>query len=88
MSDTTSLPVDAFGASLGSKTTVAGAGAGIIGWASQLDWLGLSGVFFAVIGLLINLYFQVRRDRRETAESEARMQALKEKEQDDDHGQS
>ena len=37
----------------------------------------MSGVVIAVMGLMINLYFQVRKDRREHAESQARLQALK-----------
>lgn len=69
---------EAIGASVGSKTTVAGAAAGVVGWASQIDWLGLSGALFAIIGLLLNLYFQVRRDKRETAEHEARIKAIQE----------
>jgi Bacteriophage holin family, superfamily II-like len=70
--------IDAIGTSFGSKTTLAGAGAGVVGWASQMDWLGLTGVFCAVIGLLINLYFQLRRDRREAAESNARIKSIEE----------
>ncbi|MCT2416139.1 hypothetical protein MNU23_31155 [Pseudomonas aeruginosa] len=39
--------------------------------------MGLIGVLVAVIGLLANIYFQVRRDRRESAESAARIEAIR-----------
>ena len=50
---------------------------GLVGFFSQVNWIGVSGVVIAVMGLMINLYFQVRKDRREHAESQARLQALK-----------
>ena len=39
----------------------------------------MSGVVIAVLGLLTNLYFQVRKDRRESIESAARIESLKER---------
>ena len=44
----------------------------------SLEWLGLSGVFIALVGLAANIYFQHRRDKREAAESMARIAALRE----------
>ncbi len=85
MADSSGMAVDAIGASFGSKTTVVGAGAGVVGWAAQIDLLGLAGVICAVLGLLINLYFQIKRDRREAAESNARIKQI---ESEIDHEQS
>ncbi|WFC66335.1 holin [Achromobacter denitrificans] len=62
-----------------NRTTEAGAVTGVVGWAAQVNWIGWAGVLVAVVGLLANLYYQRRRDRREQAESEARMAALRER---------
>lgn len=59
-----------------SKTTHAGAAVGFLGWASQVNWIGWTGVFIALVGLGVNFYFQQRRDRREAAESAARLAAI------------
>lgn len=56
-----------------AKATQGGAAAGLLGWFVQVNWLGLTGVLVAVIGLVANLYFQRRRDKREHAEHLARM---------------
>ncbi|GGL61552.1 hypothetical protein GCM10009091_49080 [Pseudomonas brenneri] len=73
-----------------NKGLLVGAATGVVGWLSQVNWIGLSGVGIAVLGLLINLYFQIRKDRREAeaiaatarredAESAARIKALLDK---------
>lgn len=69
--------VEVVGASVASKGMLMGGAAGLVGFFSQVNWIGVSGVAIAVLGLLINLYFQVRKDRREHAESQARLQAIK-----------
>jgi hypothetical protein len=69
--------VEVVGASVASKGMLTGGAVGLVGFFSQVNWIGVSGVVIAVLGLLINLYFQVRKDRREHAESQARLQALK-----------
>ena len=69
--------VEVVGASIANKGMIAGAGAGFIGWLSQVNWIGITGVVVAVLGLVISTYFQIRRDRREHAESQARLQALR-----------
>lgn len=68
--------VDATAVSIASKTTWTGAVAGVAGWLSSVNWLGLIGALVAVSGLAVNVYFQFRRDRREARESEARIEAL------------
>ncbi|MGH8381759.1 holin [Pseudomonas sp.] len=70
--------VEAVGASVANKGMLVGAATGFFGWLSQVNWIGIAGVAVAVLGLLVNVYFQSRRDRRESAESAARIQALRE----------
>jgi len=70
--------VEAVGASVATKGLWAGGAAGLVGWLSQVNWIGITGVVLALLGFLVNTYFQVRKDRREARESEARIQALKE----------
>lgn len=70
--------VEAVSASVASKGMWAGGAAGLVGWLSQVNWIGVGGVVLALLGFLVNTYFQVRKDRREARESEARIQALKE----------
>lgn len=70
--------LEVVGASVANKGMMLGAVTGFFGWLSQVNWIGISGVGVAVLGLMINAYFQARRDRRESAESDARIQALRE----------
>lgn len=70
---------DAIGIKSSATTTWGGALAGLAGWLSSVNWLGLTGALVAVGGLAVNVYFQIRRDRRESRESEARIAALKER---------
>ena len=90
MDDRAEIALEVVGASVANKTTMAGAVAGTLGWLAQINWIGLSGVMIALAGLLANLYFQHRRDKREQAEREERrwraerehqlrMEALKER---------
>ena len=70
--------VEVVGASVANKGMLVGGAAGMVGWLSQVNWIGIAGVAVAVVGMLINLFFQVRKDRRESIESAARLEALKE----------
>lgn len=70
--------VEAVGASVATKGMLAGAGTGLVGFLSQANWIGIIGVLLAALGFLVNTWFQIRKDRRESAESAARIQALKE----------
>lgn len=79
MADKTELAMEVVGVSVANKATVAGAVTGALGWVAQINWIGLAGVIIAVLGLLTNVYFQHRRDRRETAESAARIAAMRER---------
>ena len=71
--------VEVVGASVASKGMLTGGAVGLVGWLSQVNWIGISGVAIAVLGLVINFYFQVRKDRREHAESQERIRALRER---------
>lgn len=79
MSGKTEIAAEVVGASVGNKLMATGAGTGLLAWAAQLNWLGLIGALVAVLGLAANVWFQIRRDRREAAESAARLQAMKER---------
>ena len=69
--------IEAVGASVANKGMMLGAATGVVGWLSQVNWVGITGVVVAVLGLVIRTYFQIRRDRREHAESIARIEAIR-----------
>ncbi|MBS7559941.1 holin [Pseudomonas sp. RC4D1] len=69
--------VEVVGASVANKGMIVGGAAGMVGWLSQVNWIGIAGVVVAVLGLLVSTYFQIRRDRREHAESQERIKALR-----------
>jgi len=69
--------VEAVGASVATKGMWTGAGAGFLGFLAQANWIGIMGVVLALLGFLVNTWFQIRKDRREAAESQARIEALK-----------
>lgn len=77
MSQRTEIAAEVVGASLANKATMTGAATGFAGWLMSINWLGISGVLIALLGLLANVYFQVRRDRREAAESAARIEGMR-----------
>ncbi|WP_313453283.1 holin [Stutzerimonas nitrititolerans] len=79
MSEKTGLAVEVIGASLANKGTVAGAVTGTVGWLVDINWIGLVGVLIAVLGFVVNTYFQVRKDRRDAAESAARLAQLQDR---------
>lgn len=79
MSDKTELALEVGAISIANKTTLTGALTGLAGWAASFNWIGLIGVIVAVAGLMANILFQARRDRREAAESQARLDALKDR---------
>ncbi len=79
MTDRASAVVEATVASAANKTAVVGGITSALGWVTQVNWVAVTGVVVAVAGLLVNMYFQLRRDRRESAESAARIAALQEK---------
>ncbi|HAR06383.1 holin [Stutzerimonas nitrititolerans] len=79
MANRTELTVEVVGASVGNKMMGVGAGTGVVAWLASVNWLGLAGVLVAVLGLVANVWFQHRRDRREAAESAARIAAMQDR---------
>lgn len=69
--------VDQLAQSVSTKMTVGGAIAGFLGWLAEINWIGLSAVLVAILGLVANVYFQHRRDKREQRESELRIAEIK-----------
>ncbi|MCO7513730.1 holin [Pseudomonas guariconensis] len=69
--------VEVVGASVANKGMLVGATTGVAGWLTQVNWIGVAGVAIALLGFLVSTWFQIRRDRREARESEARIQALR-----------
>ncbi len=73
------MKLDDVAISIANRTTEAGALTGVVGWLSQINWIGWAGVLIAACGLVANLIYQRRRDRREKALHAARMAALRER---------
>ena len=67
---------DAALASLGSKTTVAGATASGLGWLASNAVIGYAGLAIALVGLLVNTHYRRREDRRREREHVALMRRL------------
>lgn len=66
------MRIDDAAITVANRTTEVGAATGVVGWMTQVNWVGWAGVLIALIGLGSNIYFQRRRDKRERAESQAR----------------
>lgn len=71
--------IDNIGIVATNKTMWGGAWGGVVGWLANVNWLGLAGFLIALAGLVANVYFMRRRDKREEAESAARIAALKDR---------
>jgi 4-hydroxybenzoate polyprenyltransferase len=63
--------------SLSNKSVLAGSVTSVLGWLAQSGMTALVAMLVAVLGLLINAWFQLRRDRREQREHERRMWLMK-----------
>lgn len=68
--------IDAAIATTASKATYAGGGIAVSSWFLSNQFFGLVGVCVGAVGLLINLYFRRKQDRREQHEYEARMRSM------------
>lgn len=64
-------------ATAGSKATYTGAGMTISGWALSSESAVLCGIVLGLVGLCVNFFFQLKRDRREQKEHRARMETYK-----------
>jgi mannose/fructose/N-acetylgalactosamine-specific phosphotransferase system component IIC len=68
--------IDATAAALGTKAAYTGATTTIGSWMLSSEFGVLAGLMIGVLGLLTNLYFQHRRDRREEREHQRRMDRM------------
>ncbi len=69
--------LDATISAAGNKTAIwGGVATTIYGWFQAINWVSAAGIFAAVAGLGLNIYFSARRDRREQRESDARIAAI------------
>lgn len=75
--------LEATASAVATKVTYGGGITSAFGLIATIDWIGWVGVCVAIIGLAINTYFQIKRDRREEAESNARMKSYSSQEGDD-----
>lgn len=57
-----------------SKTTFTGAGAGVFGLLSNMDWVTIIGVAVAVGGFLVNLIFRTREYRLKLEEERRKIE--------------
>ena len=64
-------------AAVASKATYGGAGTSMLGWAMSNEFAVLMGLVVGVLGLVVNFYFKLKRDRREQAAHELRMAELR-----------
>lgn len=76
MPDKSRAVIDTAAASAANTATASGAAVGVVGWLTQINWIGLSGVVVAIAGLLISIHFQRRSDRRAEELHLAKMRAL------------
>lgn len=77
MNDVRQTTIDATLAAAGSKATYAGAGASLVGWFTSSEAGVVIGIALGVLGLLINVYFKHREDKRQQEEHETRMRAIR-----------
>ncbi|ENV48111.1 hypothetical protein P255_00990 [Acinetobacter brisouii CIP 110357] len=75
--------IEATASAVATKITYGGGAASFFGFVTAINWLSLIGVTVAVLGLIINTYFQIKRDRREEAESRARVKSYTSQQGDD-----
>lgn len=75
--------LEATASAVATKVTYGGGITSFFGLITSINWLSLIGVIVAVLGLIINTYFQIKRDRREEAESNARMKSYSSQQGDD-----
>ena len=68
--------VDAAVAAVGNKATYAGAGATTLGWLTSVDFVSILGLAVAVAGLIVNVLFKIRDDRRKQRLCDAQIRQL------------
>ncbi|OFS84477.1 hypothetical protein HMPREF3144_06430 [Oligella sp. HMSC05A10] len=56
---------DAAAISTAQTTTIGSAAVGFLSWLGSINWVGLISVLVAVAGLITNVYFSWRKNKRE-----------------------
>ncbi len=79
---TTQQSIDATIAAAAGKTTQLGASTTVVGWALSSEMGILSGIVIGVAGLVVQLVFKIREDRRREAEHQRRMRDMEERKRD------
>jgi hypothetical protein len=68
--------IDAAQAATSLKVSSGGAVTTLVGWGLSSQIISLLGLLVALLGFIMAVYFNARRDRREQREYEARMKTL------------
>lgn len=68
---------DASIAAAASKSTYTGAGLTVTGWLLSSEAAVLVGMILGACGLVVNIMFKIKQDRREEREHQERMKKLK-----------
>lgn len=71
--------IETTAATLGSKAAYTGASTAVGSWLLSSEFGVFAGLLIGVLGLLTNLFFQHKRDRREEREHERRMAHMQSK---------
>ncbi|PJO77713.1 hypothetical protein GJV52_12360 [Neisseria brasiliensis] len=61
---------------IASRYTYGGAGASVVGALLQVDWAMWIGVLVALGGFIVNVFFKMREDRRQTEKHELEKKRL------------
>lgn len=61
--------------SVSGKSCISGAATALFGWAADVNWLGVIGATIAILSFASQIYFNVKRDRRESLEHKRRMES-------------
>lgn len=69
--------VDAAIAAAGSKVTYAGASGSVLAWITSSEAGVVCGIVLGIIGLVVNIIFKRREDKRQQEEHEARLRAIR-----------
>lgn len=75
--ETRGQAVDVVVSAVASKATYTGAGTSVLSWFLSSEAGVAIGIAVAVIGLVVNLIFKIREDRRQLEAHEARMRAIR-----------
>lgn len=87
LSETTQNTIETVVIGVSNKSIVAGSVGSFLGWLANSGATALVAMTVALLGLVLNAYFQWRRDQRERLEHEHRMRSLQ-REKEGNHGPS